>query len=74
MRKHIILALLIAGPALAACSVQDQTISAYTTDDLAPAPLDGTCKSVADTGEMYRYCMEFGPQQAMAAAQSKQMG
>ena len=63
MRKHIILALLIAGPALAACSVQDQVISAYTTDEPA---LDGTCKSVADTGDMYRYCMEYGPQQAMA--------
>ena len=66
MRKHIILMLLIAAPSVAACSMQDQTISAYTTDDLAPATLDGTCKSVADTGDMYRYCMEYGPQQALA--------
>ena len=66
MRKHIILALLIAAPALAACSVREQTVSPYTSDDLAPAPLDGTSKSVADTGDMYRYCMEFGPQQALA--------
>ena len=64
MRKHILLALLIAAPALAACSAQDQVISAYTTDE--PTTLDGTCRSVADTGDMYRYCMEYGPQQAMA--------
>ena len=66
MRKHIILMLLIAAPSVAACSVQDQTISAYTTDEPVPAVLDGTCRSLADTGDMYRYCMEFGPQQAMA--------
>jgi hypothetical protein len=66
MRKHIILALLIAGPALAACSAQDTVVSAYTSDEPAASPLDGTCRSVADTGDMYRYCMEYGPQQAMA--------
>ena len=66
MRKHIILMLLIAAPSVAACSVQDQTISVYTTDEPGPAVLDGTCRSLADTGDMYRYCMEFGPQQAMA--------
>jgi hypothetical protein len=66
MRKHIILMLLIAAPSVAACSVQDRTVSAYTSDEPAPAALDGTCKSVADTGDMYRYCLEYGPQQAMA--------
>ena len=66
MRTHILLALLVAGPALAACSAQDQIISAYTTDDPAPTALDGTCQSIADTGDMYRYCLEYGPQQAMA--------
>jgi len=63
MRKHILLMLLIAAPSVAACSPQDETISAYTIDEPA---LDGTCKSLADTGAMYRYCMEYGPQQAMA--------
>jgi hypothetical protein len=71
MRKHIILVLLIAGPALAACSAQDTVVSAYTSDEptSAPAPavpLDGTCLRVADTGDMYRYCMQYGPQQALA--------
>ena len=70
MRKHIILVLLIAGPALAACSAQDTVVSAYTSDEPAAAPapatLDGTCLHVADTGDMYRYCMEYGPQQALA--------
>ena len=66
MRTHLLLVLLLAVPALAACSVQDQVISAYTTDDPTPAALDGTCRSVADTGDMYRYCMQYGPQQAMA--------
>jgi hypothetical protein len=71
MRKHINLVLLIAVPALAACSVQDRTVSAYTSDEPAAAPapaapLDGTCLRVADTGDMYRYCMQYGPQQALA--------
>ena len=67
MRKHIILALLIAAPALAACSAQEDTVvSAYTSDEPAAAPLDGTCLSVADTGDMYRYCMQYGPQVALA--------
>jgi hypothetical protein len=67
MRKRLFLFLpLLASAALAACSVQDKTVSAYRSDDFAPAALDGTCKSLADTGDMYRYCMEYGPQQAMA--------
>ena len=69
-RTHIILALLIAGPALAACSAQD-TVSAYTIDEPGPATFDGTCRSVADTGDMYRYCMEYGPQQAIAPSTSR---
>jgi hypothetical protein len=64
MRKHLLLLPLLAASALAACSVQDSTVSAYTSDE--PSSLDGTCRSVADTGDMYRYCMEYGPQQAMA--------
>jgi hypothetical protein len=66
MRKHIILALLFAVPALGSCATQDQTVSAYTIDEPAPAPLDGTCRSVADTGDMYRYCMQYGPLEARA--------
>jgi hypothetical protein len=66
MRKHALLAILFAASALAACTAQDQTVSAYTMDEPAAAPLDGTCRSVADTGDMYRYCMQYGPLQAMA--------
>jgi hypothetical protein len=65
MRKHLLLLPLLAASALAACSVQDQTVSAYTSDE--PSALDARCISLADTGDMYRYCMEYGPQQAMAA-------
>ncbi len=58
---------LLAALALGACSVQDTT-SAYTIDEpAAPSTLDGTCAGVADTGDIYRYCMEYGPQQALAA-------
>jgi len=55
-------------PLLAACSVQNSKVEAYTSDEpAASSPLDPTCASVADTGDMYRYCMEYGPQQALAA-------
>ena len=65
MRKRLLLLPLLVLSALSACSVQrDTVVSAYTSD--APATLDGTCNSVADTGDMYRYCMEYGPQQALA--------
>jgi len=33
---------------------------------MSPSSLDGTCSTVADTGDMYRYCMQYGPQQALA--------
>jgi hypothetical protein len=66
MRTHLFLLPLLVVPALAACSVQQDRVSAYTIDEPSPAVLDGTCRSVADTGDMYRYCMEYGPQQAMA--------
>ena len=63
----------LAASSLAACSVQETTrdsTSAYTIDDNGtgggPGSLDTTCTSMADTGDMYRYCMEYGPQQAMA--------
>ena len=68
MRKRLLLLALplLSAPALAACSVQDTT-SAYTVEDPAsPSTLDGTCATVADTGDMYRYCMQYGPQQALA--------
>jgi hypothetical protein len=66
MRKHLFRLPLLAASALAACSVQrDSTVSAYTADE--PSSLEATCTSVADTGDMYRYCMEHGPQQALAA-------
>ena len=68
MRKRLLVLPLLVLPVLAACSAQQDTvISAYTSDEAAPA-LDGTCRSVADTGDMYRYCLEYGPQQALAAA------
>lgn len=71
MRTRLLLVLpLLSASALAACSVQEttrDTTSAYTVDEPSPAaPLDGTCASVADTGDMYRYCMQYGPQQALA--------
>ena len=64
MRKQILLILLIAAPALAACSVQQDTVvSAYTSNETSA--LDSTCQRIADTGDMYRYCMERGPQLAL---------
>ena len=66
MRKHLLLLPFLVASALAACSVQDSTVSAYTTDEPTPSSLDAKCVSVADTGDMYRYCMEFGPQMALA--------
>jgi len=68
MRKHLLLLPLLAASALAACSVRDSTVSAYTIDEpTTPSSLDAKCSSVADTGDMYRYCMQYGPQQALAA-------
>ena len=68
MRKHLLLLPLLAASALAACSVQDSTVSAYTVDEPTPVVArQHRCVSVADTGDMYRYCMEYGPQQALAA-------
>jgi hypothetical protein len=66
MRKRLLLLLpLLSASALAACSVRETT-SAYTVDETSPSSLDGTCSTVADTGDMYRYCMQYGPQQALA--------
>ncbi len=65
MRTRLFLLPLLVLPALAACSVQqDSTVSAYTSDE--PSALESTCQRVADTGDMYRYCMEYGPQLALA--------
>jgi hypothetical protein len=66
MRKRLLLLPLLAASALTACSVRDSTVSAYTSEDLTVSPLDGTCASVADTGDMYHYCMQYGPQLALA--------
>jgi hypothetical protein len=72
MRKRLLLLPLLAASALSACSVQDTTVSAYTSDEpLTPggttSSRDATCVRLADTGDMYRYCMEYGPQLALAA-------
>jgi hypothetical protein len=71
MRTRLLLLPLLVLPALAACSVRESTgresTSAYTVDENAPTSLDTTCSSLADTGDMYRYCMQYGPQQALAA-------
>lgn len=70
MRTRLLILPFLAASSLAACSVQettrDSTISAYTVDDNGPGSLDSTCTTLADTADMYRYCMEYGPQQAMA--------
>lgn len=73
MRKRLLLVLsLLSSSALGACTVQDTT-SAYTVDEPTPtSTLDGTCASVADTGDMYRYCMQYGPQQALAIEHRQQ--
>jgi hypothetical protein len=65
-RLSLLVLPLLSASALAACSVQETT-SAYTVDETSPSALDGTCTNVADTGDMYRYCMQYGPQQALAA-------
>ena len=67
MRKRLFLLPLLAASSLTACSVRESTVSAYTSDGPTTAPLDGTCASVADTSDMYLYCMQYGPQQALAA-------
>jgi len=67
MRKHLILLPLLAAATLAACSAQDSTVSAYTSDKPTLSSLDANCSRLATTGDMYRYCMEVGPQQALAA-------
>jgi hypothetical protein len=64
MRKRVLLVFLLAAPALGACAVQETGVSAYTSDEQS---LEARCTTVADTGDMYRYCMQFGPQQALAA-------
>ena len=72
MYKPLLLLPLLAAMALGACSVKDTT-SAYTVDEPTPtSALDGTCTSVADTGDMYRYCLQYGPQQALALEHSPQ--
>ena len=74
MRKHLFLLVLplLSASALAACAVREST-SAYTIDEpVAPSRLDGTCARVADTADMYHYCMQYGPQQALAIEHRQQ--
>ena len=67
MCKPLLILPLLTALALGACSSQDTIVSAYTSDEpAATGPLDATCQRVADTGDMYRYCMEYGPQLALA--------
>jgi hypothetical protein len=67
MSRLFFVALLVL-PALVACCCERETnIAAYTSDAAAAASLERSCADLADTGDMYRYCMRFGPQQALAA-------
>ncbi len=72
MSNRLLLLPLLAATALTACSVRDYdspyTVSAYTSEEPAStSSLEATCTRLADTGDMYRYCMEYGPQLALAA-------
>jgi hypothetical protein len=74
MRTRILLSILLALPTLAACSAPETTVSAYTADtptDPALTEREQTCSDLSTTGDMYRYCMEVGPQQAIIAPESR---
>ncbi len=64
MRKRVFFVLLLTAPLLGACAVQETGVSAYTSDEQT---LEASCTALADTGDMYRYCLQVGPQQALAA-------
>ena len=68
MRKRVFFLALLAVPALAACSPPETTVSGYTSDTTASLQRD--CSDLATTGDMYRYCMEIGPQQAVLARET----
>lgn len=59
MRKFIVLATLLSATALGACASNKQIAAGGSAAD------NRECSERATTGDMYRYCLEVGPQQAI---------
>jgi hypothetical protein len=67
MSRSIAVAIFLSAAALSGCATEQRSaLVAEPTDAASPdtPSLQDKCSRVAATGDMYRYCLEVGPQQA----------
>jgi hypothetical protein len=65
MSRSVAFVVILSAALLGGCAAEER--SALVADDASPAPtsLEQKCSEIAATGDMYRYCLQVGPQQAV---------
>jgi len=65
MSRSIALAIFLSAAALSGCASEQRSALLTDTPSSDPTSLEDKCSKIAETGDMYRYCLKVGPQQAV---------